>query len=67
MTDEEIRRSIRLGEDSAMEFKSIQVTPSRVISPDARVVADEFANWIRKAGGTIRHLGSPNNGYWEVE
>ena len=41
MTDEEIRKSIRLGEDSAMEFKSIQVTPSRVISPDARVVADE--------------------------
>ncbi len=25
------------------------------------------ANWIRKAGGTIRHAGSPNNGHWEVD
>ena len=53
MTFEEIERRIELGEDSSLEFKSLSASPSRVLSPDSRDVADEIAAAANASGATF--------------
>ena len=44
---------IRLGEDSALELKSLVVKGGRVGSPDRRDFADELAAMANGRGGTV--------------
>ena len=50
---EELARRIRLGEDSALELKSINVAGDRVYSPRRDGLADELAALANGRGGTL--------------
>lgn len=47
----EVRRQIRLGEDSLREFKKIKLTGGRLESPKRDVLADEIAAFANTKGG----------------
>ena len=49
----ELARRIRLGEDSALELKSIRVEGARVYSPHRNGLADELAALANGRGGTL--------------
>ena len=49
----ELERRIRLGEDSALELKSIRVEGARVYSPHRNGLADELAALANGRGGTL--------------
>ncbi len=53
MTDANLAGRISLGEDSSLEFKSVQVTGGRVESPDRRDLADELTSFANGRGGTL--------------
>ena len=53
MTDADLKARIRLGEDSSLEFKSVDITGGRVESPDRRDLADELAALANGRGGTL--------------
>ena len=43
MDDADLRRRIRLGEDSILEFKAVVVSGGSVAAPDRNAIADELA------------------------
>ncbi len=53
MTDTELLRHIRLGEDSAWEFKSVNVAQGRVTYPNKGDLADELCAFANSRGGTM--------------
>lgn len=52
MTDDLVRR-LRLGEDSALEPKSVRTERGRILAPDRRDLADELAAFANSIGGTL--------------
>ena len=53
MDDADLRRRIRLGEDSTLEFKEVLVSSGRVAAPDRNAIADELAALANSRGGTL--------------
>ena len=53
MTNEELMRHIRLGEDSALELKRIELQGRKVTGPSKKDFADELAAFANARGGTI--------------
>ena len=53
MTDEDLLRRIRLGEDSTLEFKSVLVSGGSVKEPEGDAFADELAALANSRGGTV--------------
>ena len=53
MVDADLRRRIRLGEDSTLEFKEVVVSGGRVAAPDRNAIADELAALANSRGGTL--------------
>ena len=53
MTNAELAARIRLGEDSRLELKRIEVAGRRVRSPERRDFADELAAMANTRGGTV--------------
>ena len=53
MTDEDLLRRIRLGEDSTLEFKSVLVSGGSVKQPKRDAFADELAAFANSRGGTV--------------
>ena len=53
MTDADLPRRIRLGEDSALELKSVEAVSGRVSAPNRDNVADELAAFANGRGGTL--------------
>lgn len=52
MTNAELRRRIRLGEDSRLELKSVLLSGGRVEAPHRDGFADELAAMANSQGGT---------------
>ena len=52
-SDEELRRHLRLGEDSHWEFKQIKFAGDKPKSPRPHELADEFAAFANTDGGTV--------------
>ena len=53
MDDADLRRRIRLGEDSILEFKAVVVSGGSVAAPDRNATADELAALANSRGGTL--------------
>ena len=53
MSNEELMRRIRLGEDSALELKRIELQGRKVTGPGKKDFADELAAFANERGGTI--------------
>ena len=53
MSDADLASRIRLGEDSTLEFKRVELAGKRVRSPDRREFADELAAMANSRGGTV--------------
>ena len=53
MTNAELVRRIRLGEDSTLEFKRVVVAGGRVSEPKRNPMADELAALANATGGTV--------------
>ena len=53
MTEFDLASRIRLGEDSTLELKRVDVAGRRVRSPDRRDLADELAAMANTRGGTV--------------
>ncbi len=53
MTDAELIRRIRLGEDSALEFKRVTLAGGRVSGPKRDGFADELASFANAKGGVV--------------
>ncbi len=53
MTDADLLRRIRLGEDSALEFKHVEAAPGRVSTPSRDELADELAAFANGRGGRL--------------
>jgi len=56
---------IRFGEDSVLEFKSVRVPGKRVVEPDSREIADDFAAAANAVGATF--LFGVNDKTHEIE
>lgn len=76
MTEGDMMRRIRLGEDSTLEFKHVLLSRGRVRGPDRDAFADELAAMANSRGGTVllgvddkthRIQGIPLNGLDAVE
>ena len=52
-SDEEIRRRLRLGEDSRFEFKQFEFRLNRPVAPDSNDLADELAAFANGKGGVL--------------
>lgn len=52
-SDEELRRQLRLGEDSHWEFKQIEFAGDKPKSPRPHELADEFAAFANTDGGVV--------------
>lgn len=52
-SDEELRRQLRLGEDSHWEFKQIEFNGNKPTHPRRDELADEFAAFANTDGGTV--------------
>ena len=50
---EDLVRRIRLGEDSALELKSVVMAGGRVRGPNRNDLADELAAFANTRGGTV--------------
>ncbi len=53
MTDTNLARRIRLGEDSTMEFKRVVLSGDRVSNPVRKELSDELAAFANSSGGTL--------------
>ncbi len=53
MTDAELARRIRLGEDARLELKRVVVSDGRVTAPHRNSLADELAAFANSRGGTV--------------
>jgi len=53
LSAEELRRRIRLGEDSFFELKEVRVSGSRVAAPSRNDLADEIAAMANSSGGML--------------
>ena len=53
MADADLLRRIRLGEDSALEFKRVEAAPGRVSTPGRADLADELAAFANGRGGSL--------------
>lgn len=53
MTDTNLARRIRLGEDSTMEFKRVMLSGDRVSNPHRNELSDELAAFANSRGGTL--------------
>ena len=53
LTDEELRRRLRLGEDSGWEFKQIEFSGDRPTSPRREDLADEMGAFANATGGRL--------------
>ena len=53
MANSELARRIRLGEDSSLELKSVDVGGNRVLAPHRDSLADEIAAFANGRGGTL--------------
>lgn len=53
MSDRNLIRRLRLGEDSALELKRVRVSGGRVREPSRNAVADELAALANARGGTL--------------
>ncbi|MCY3821008.1 MAG: putative DNA binding domain-containing protein [Gammaproteobacteria bacterium] len=53
MTDADLPRRIRLGEDSSLEFKRVEAVPGRVSTPGRDELADELAAFANGRGGRL--------------
>ena len=53
VTDTELMRRIRLGEDSALKMRRVLVEETRVISPRPDDFADELAAFANAKGGVV--------------
>ena len=53
MTNTDLVRRIRLGEDSTLEFKRVLLAGHRVTSPHRNDLADELAAFANSRGGTL--------------
>ena len=53
MTDTNLTRRIRLGEDSTLELKRVLLSGDRVTSPNRNEFADELAAFANGRGGTL--------------
>lgn len=53
MTDSELQRRLRLGEDTSLECNAIRVEDGKVREPAARDFADELAAMANGRGGTV--------------
>ena len=53
MTDTNLVRRIRLGEDSTMEFKRVVLSRGRVSNPHRNELSDELAAFANSRGGTL--------------
>ena len=53
MTDTNLARRIRLGEDSTLELKRVVLSGDRVSSPHRNEFADELAAFANSRGGTL--------------
>ena len=51
MPTADLLRRIRLGEDSALELKSVEAVPGRVSTPGRDELADELAAFANGRGG----------------
>ena len=52
-SDEEIRRQLRLAEDSTWEFKAVEFADNRPRSPSRQELADEIAAFANADGGVL--------------
>ena len=53
MSNQEIMRRIRLGEDSALELQQVRLRGNKVTGPDQKNFADKLAAFANARGGTI--------------
>ena len=53
MSDRDLMRRLRLGEDSGLELKSVRVSGGSVRAPSRNAVADELAAFANSRGGTM--------------
>ena len=53
MTNAELLRRIRLGEDSRLELKSVRTSGGRITAPHRDGFADELAAMANSQGGTV--------------
>ena len=53
MTESDLVRRIRLGEDSTLELKAVRLSGNRVSNPDRNTFADELAAMANGRGGTV--------------
>ena len=51
--DEDIRRQLRLGEDSLWEFKQVEFSGNTPVSPRRNDLADEFGAFANARGGVM--------------
>ena len=52
-SEDEIERQLRLGEDSQWEFKQIEFSGDRPVSPSRSDLADEIAAFANADGGVL--------------
>ena len=53
MSDQDLMRRLRLGEDSRLELKSVRVSGGGVRAPDRNAMADELAAFANSRGGSV--------------
>ena len=53
MSDQDLMRRLRLGEDARLELKSVRVAGGRVRAPDRNAMADELAAFANSRGGSV--------------
>ena len=63
--NDDVEKLIRFGEDSVLEFKSVRVPGKRVVEPDSREIADDFAAAANAVGATF--LFGVNDKTHEIE
>ena len=63
--NDSLENLIRFGEDSVREFKSVRVPGKRVVEPDSREIADDFASAANAVGATF--LFGVNDKTHEIE
>ena len=53
MSDRDLVRRLRLGEDSRLELKSVRASSGNVRAPERNAMADELAAFANGRGGTV--------------
>ena len=60
MSDPDLMRRLRLGEDSRLELKSVRVSGGNVRAPERNAMADELAALCQQQGRNGLHLRQAN-------